>query len=211
MILERADHPDQHAKGGDQGLVIAQAIRCFGGMDDLDRLPSIREGASSSLHFTDQPFDAVLAGAVLEGHPKQQGLRLLTPASFGDLGRTRFVPSLGQVAAAGGVSVVAHPWGRRYTHQALDEARFAALKDEGLAGIEVDHQDHEERDRETLRAIARNLDLVVTGSSDYHGDGKVDHDLGCNTTDPEDFARLVDLARASAAASGRTTPEVLFP
>jgi predicted metal-dependent phosphoesterase TrpH len=115
------------------------------------------------------------------------------------------------VAAAGGVSVVAHPWGRRYTHQALDEARFAALKDEGLAGIEVDHQDHEERDRETLRAIARNLDLVVTGSSDYHGDGKVDHDLGCNTTDPEDFARLVDLARASAAASGRTTPGVLFP
>jgi len=115
------------------------------------------------------------------------------------------------VAAAGGVSVVAHPWGRRYTHQALDEARFAALQDEGLAGIEVDHQDHDERERETLRAIARNLDLVVTGSSDYHGDGKVDHDLGCNTTDPEDFARLVDLARASAAASGRTTPTVLVP
>ena len=115
------------------------------------------------------------------------------------------------VAAAGGVSVVAHPWGRRYTHQALDEARFAALKEDGLAGIEVDHQDHDEPTRDELRSIARNLDLVVTGSSDYHGEGKVDHDLGCNTTDPEQFFRLVELARASASASARTTPDVLVP
>jgi 3',5'-nucleoside bisphosphate phosphatase len=115
------------------------------------------------------------------------------------------------VAAAGGVSVVAHPWGRRYSHEALDEARFARLKRHGLVGIEVDHQDHDEPTRVELRAIARNLDLVVTGSSDYHGVGKVDHDLGCNTTDPEEFARLVELARASAAAAGRSTPEVLLP
>jgi predicted metal-dependent phosphoesterase TrpH len=115
------------------------------------------------------------------------------------------------VAAAGGVSVVAHPWGRRYTHQALDEARFAALKDEGLAGIEVDHQDHDEPTRAELRSIARNLDLVVTGSSDYHGEGKVDHDLGCNTTDPEELARLLELARTSAKVAGRTTPEVHLP
>jgi len=115
------------------------------------------------------------------------------------------------VASAGGVSVVAHPWGRRYTHQALDEARFAALKDDGLVGIEVDHQDHDEPTREELRSIARNLDLVVTGSSDYHGEGKVDHDLGCNTTDPDELERLVELARASAKAAGRTTPEVLLP
>ena len=115
------------------------------------------------------------------------------------------------VAAAGGVSVVAHPWGRRYTHQALDEARFAALKADGLVGIEVDHQDHDEPTRDELRSIARNLDLVVTGSSDYHGEGKVDHDLGCNTTDPDELSRLVELARASAKASGRTTPEVLVP
>ena len=40
--------------------------------------------------------------------------------------------------------------------------------------------------------IARNLDLVVTGSSDYHGEGKVDHDLGCNTTDPDELSRLVE-------------------
>ncbi|HEU4512300.1 MAG TPA: PHP domain-containing protein [Nocardioidaceae bacterium] len=115
------------------------------------------------------------------------------------------------VRDAGGVSVIAHPWAKRHNFAALDEARFAALKEEGLAGIEVEHQDHDEATRDRLRSIARDLDLVVTGSSDYHGAGKVDHDLGCNTTAPEEYERLLELARAASAASGRTTPEVLVP
>ena len=121
-------------------------------------------------------------------------------------------PLMGAVHGAGGATVVAHPWGR-HDHGpdggAMGEAALAALRDAGLTGIEVDHQDHSPVARETLRAIARNLDLVVTGSSDYHGTGKVDHELGCNTTDPDDYARLLERAAAAAAASGRTTPGVV--
>jgi predicted metal-dependent phosphoesterase TrpH len=97
------------------------------------------------------------------------------------------------VAAAGGVTVVAHPWGRG-SRSVLDAEALAGLKDLGLAGIEVDHQDHSAADRVELRALARDLDLVVTGSSDHHGLGKVDHDLGVNTTDPEQYERLLSLA-----------------
>ena len=97
------------------------------------------------------------------------------------------------VAAAGGVSVVAHPWGRG-SRSVLDAEALAGLKDLGLAGIEVDHQDHAPAARAELRALARDLDLVVTGSSDHHGLGKVDHDLGVNTTDPEQYERLMSLA-----------------
>ena len=86
---------------------------------------------------------------------------------------------------------------------------FAELAGGGLAGIEVDHQDHDEDERRDLRAIARNLDLVATGSSDHHGTGKVGHDLGCNTTDADEFARLLELAQASAARSGRPVPSLL--
>jgi sugar phosphate isomerase/epimerase len=81
----------------------------------------------------------------------------------------------------------------------LSEPAFADLRDLGLAGIEVDHEDHDPATRAALRGIAANLGFVVTGSSDYHGTGKVDHDLGCNTTAPEELARireLADLARA---------------
>jgi predicted metal-dependent phosphoesterase TrpH len=103
------------------------------------------------------------------------------------------------VVAAGGVPVVAHPWARS-ARPALTEAAFAHLRDLGLAGIEVDHQGHDAAARKTLRGIAGNLDLVVTGSSDYHGTGKVDHDLGCNTTAPEELARIRELASTARAA-----------
>jgi hypothetical protein len=46
-------------------------------------------------------------------------------------------------------------------------------------------------------------------SSDHHGDGKVDHELGCNTTAPDPLRRLLDLAAAATLASGRETPRVL--
>lgn len=97
---------------------------------------------------------------------------------------------IGLLNAAGGVAVIAHPWGRG-SHHVLTPTRLAQLKAAGLAGIEVDHNDHDAEARASLRQIARELDLVMTGSSDYHGTGKVDFDLGCNTTAPKEFDRLM--------------------
>jgi predicted metal-dependent phosphoesterase TrpH len=115
------------------------------------------------------------------------------------------------VADAGGVTVLAHPWAKRHNHEALDEAGLAALQELGLTGVEVDHEDHDPATRERLRGLARDLGLVVTGSSDHHGSGKVGHDLGCNTTAEEEFRALVAAAARSADASGRRTPQVVTP
>ncbi|WP_372733819.1 PHP domain-containing protein [Nocardioides sp.] len=135
--------------------------------------------------------------------------RFLNPGMPGYVDRyaASLVEVLRIVASAGGVSVIAHPWGR-HGSVAMPESSLAELAGLGLAGIEVDHQDHSPADRETLRAIAHNLDLLVTGSSDHHGAGKIDHELGCNTTDPDEYHRLLALASAAAARSGRRTPEV---
>jgi predicted metal-dependent phosphoesterase TrpH len=94
------------------------------------------------------------------------------------------------VARAGGVSVVAHPWGRE-SAEVMQAADLAELHEVGLTGIEVDHQDHDGAQRAELQVIATDLGLVVTGSSDHHGLGKVGHDLGCNLTAPEEYERLV--------------------
>jgi predicted metal-dependent phosphoesterase TrpH len=118
------------------------------------------------------------------------------------------VDTIRYVDQAGGVSVIAHPWGRSGRHWP-GERELAGLKEEGLSGVEVDHQDHDAETRRLLRAMARDLDLVVTGSSDYHGAGKVDHDLGVNTTSREDYQRLLELAAAASERSGRRTPEVV--
>lgn len=116
---------------------------------------------------------------------------------------------IGMVREAGGVSVVAHPWARRHDHSALSLEGFAELQEAGLVGLEADHEDHHPEVRAELRRIAKELDLLVTGSSDFHGEGKTGHDLGCNTTAPEEYERLLALAAESAEASGRAAPTVV--
>lgn len=114
----------------------------------------------------------------------------------------RLTDVLALVREAGGVSVLAHAWGRR-REEVPDAEDLAGLTAAGLTGLEVDHQEHDPGQRARLRAIARDLDLVVTGSSDHHGTGKVDHDLGCNTTDPAEYERLMALAAEAARVAGR--------
>lgn len=104
----------------------------------------------------------------------------------------RYAPStveaLRTITAAGGVTVIAHPRGQRGS---LSDERLAALAAEGLTGVEVDHQEHGPATRAALRSLAGDLGLVVTGSSDYHGTNKTDHDLGCNTTAPDQYEALL--------------------
>jgi predicted metal-dependent phosphoesterase TrpH len=122
---------------------------------------------------------------------------------------TELEAMIGTVVDAGGVPVLAHPWASRHDHEALDHAGLERLRDAGLAGVEVDHQDHDQGKRERLRRLAADLDLLVTGSSDYHGTGKTDHELGCNTTAPEQLERLLALAARAAERAERTTPDVV--
>ena len=107
------------------------------------------------------------------------------------------------VKAAGGKAVLAHPWSRG-SDKVLTPDRIAELVDFGLDGIEVDHPDHSEEQREGLRKIAATHDLVVTGSSDYHGTGKSeDFRLGANTTSPEELERLLGLRLSVSARNGQ--------
>lgn len=64
---------------------------------------------------------------------------------------------------AGGLAVLAHP-GASGTR-----ARLTALRAQGLDGVEVRHPSHSPSDTTRLAAIARELDLVPSGGSDWHG------------------------------------------
>lgn len=107
------------------------------------------------------------------------------------------------VHAAGGVAVIAHPWGRGREHVLPVGTLERLVNEHGLDGFEVDHQDHEPEARERLRSLGARLGVLMTGSSDYHGTGKVDHDLGCNTTSEEMYAALkAKMEAATPAAPG---------
>ncbi|OLZ56881.1 PHP domain-containing protein [Amycolatopsis keratiniphila] len=101
--------------------------------------------------------------------------------------------AIDMIAAAGGVTVIAHPFA--YTRGAtISVDVLAGLAGHGLTGVEVDHPNHDEETRVRLHGLAGELGLVRTGSSDYHGTNKT-IDLGDETTDPLAFEELV--ARAT--------------
>ncbi|PWI43980.1 PHP domain-containing protein [Streptomyces sp. ICBB 8177] len=92
------------------------------------------------------------------------------------------------VKGAGGVTVFAHPAAAK-RGRTIPEAAIAEMAAAGLDGIEVDHMDHDEPTRARLRALAAELDLLTTGSSDYHGSRKSCR-LGEYTTDPEVYREI---------------------
>jgi predicted metal-dependent phosphoesterase TrpH len=93
---------------------------------------------------------------------------------------------------AGGVAVMAHPFAS-VRGRVVDDTVIEAMAAAGMTGLEVNHRDHSPDQVRHGLALADSLGLFVTGSSDYHGDGKPNL-LGENTTDPEVLDRIEDLA-----------------
>ncbi|WP_410536619.1 PHP domain-containing protein [Streptomyces sp. KL2] len=100
------------------------------------------------------------------------------------------------IKGAGGVAVFAHPLAVK-RGRCVPESAIAELAAAGLDGIEADHMDHDAATRERLRGMARDLGLLATGSSDYHGSRKTCR-LGEYTTDPDVYAEIA--ARGSGTA-----------
>jgi predicted metal-dependent phosphoesterase TrpH len=107
--------------------------------------------------------------------------------------------AIGLVRAAGGVPVFAHPLARR-RGRVVDDSVIVAMAEAGLGGLEIDHPDHDEADRLHLADLAKQFDLVHTGSSDYHGTNKQTR-LGACTTSDHEYERLVSMATGGAPVS----------
>lgn len=102
--------------------------------------------------------------------------------------------ALALIRAAGGLAVFAHPLARRRGPVVAD-ATIAEFAEAGLVGLEVEHPDHDDADRAHAAELAAELNLVATGSSDYHGTNKTTR-LGARLTDPDAFAQLIALPSA---------------
>ena len=102
------------------------------------------------------------------------------------------VEAIELVRAAGGVPVCAHPMaptrGRIPTTADFDAMIYA-----GLGGLEVAHRDNPDESRAVLMGMAAEHDLIVTGSSDYHGRGKPNR-IGENLTSVQSLTRIREQA-----------------
>ena len=109
------------------------------------------------------------------------------------------VEAIALIRRAGGVAVIAHPFAS-HRGQILKPEDFSELVSACLNGIEVDHRDQNPDERAMLRTIAHELDLVITGSSDYHGTGKL-NSLAENHTHREQWEKLESQSNARRVVS----------
>jgi predicted metal-dependent phosphoesterase TrpH len=111
------------------------------------------------------------------------------------------IDAIGLIRQAGGVPVIAHPLkgvGPDTDPEDLPIAHFEEMIDAGLQGVEVYHRDVPETARKWLLELASKHNLVVTGSSDYHGlEGKPNR-LGENSTTQEMLDRILELGTGTA-------------
>jgi predicted metal-dependent phosphoesterase TrpH len=107
------------------------------------------------------------------------------------------IEAIDLIRQAGGVSVMAHPlidFPPGAKREDLPRAHFETLIEAGLNGLEVDHRAVPSQAKSWLRDLALKHNLIVTGSSDYHGVGGKDNLLGENVTSPQMLERIIDQA-----------------
>lgn len=81
------------------------------------------------------------------------------------------------IRRAGGFPILAHPLQYRLSGSELIRL-IERLKIAGLTGIEAIYNSHSKKDEAFLRSLARKLELLITGGSDFHGTLKPDIKLG---------------------------------
>ncbi|EOM77382.1 PHP domain-containing protein [Rhodococcus rhodnii] len=184
-----AERERLRAERVDRIRAMATRMRSAGLAIDPDRILAEAGPSVGRPHLARALIDAGVVDSVADAF---RGPLSTSSEFYVDKIDTPLADAVAMVADAGGVAVVAHPRARS-RGRLMDLAQIAELVPDGLRGIEVHHPDHSAADVAVLDALADELDLVVTGSSDYHGSNKT-IPLGAFTTAPEQYARLVDAA-----------------
>ncbi len=130
--------------------------------------------------------------------------------AYADKERLTSAEALPMIRASGGLPVLAHAAQLRAENDGHLDQIVKSLVDQGLAGIEVFHSDHDAGWVAKTLALSKRYGLLQTGGSDFHGTNKKDIEMGlaAGRRVPKDlFDNMVDACdaarrRAKKAADG---------
>ena len=167
--------------------VTYEEVRALAGTDAVGR-PHIARLLMDKHYVTSakDAFDRYLA----EGRPAYVARELPSPAD-----------AIAWIRAAGGVAVLAHPTWAKVSGESLN-ALLIALKADGLGGIEVHYSSHTKRQTREYHDLAKRLDLLITGGSDFHGITKPDIEVGTGRGGLKVSEKLLDPLKKAALSVG---------
>jgi predicted metal-dependent phosphoesterase TrpH len=122
-------------------------------------------------------------------------------------GRPAFVPrelpepteAVAWIREAGGIAVLAHPTWVKESVEGLGRL-VERLKADGLGGLEVHYSTHSAKQTGEYLSLAKRLDLLVTGGSDFHGVTKPDISVGTGRGDLTVSQTLLEPLKKAASA-----------
>ena len=86
--------------------------------------------------------------------------------------------AINMIVNSGGLVVLAHPAQLKLNTEQEYRELFKELKELGVAGIEAYSSHHSEEENKEFKKMAEELDMLVTGGSDFHGETKPKVELG---------------------------------
>lgn len=169
--------------------VTYEEVRTLAGTDAVGR-PHIARLLMDKHYVTSakDAFDRYLA----DGRPAYVARELPSPAD-----------AIAWIRAAGGVAVLAHPTWAKVSGEGLN-ALLTALRAEGLGGIEVHYSTHTKRQTTEYLDLAKRLDLLITGGSDFHGITKPDIEVGTGRGGLKVSQKLLDPLKKAALLVGHS-------
>ncbi len=115
------------------------------------------------------------------------------------------------LTGAGAWPCLAHPMLYQLGYQ-QNQALHAELKAKGLQGVEDYHSSHNSYQSSRLKQIAKKLDLLPSGGSDFHGANKPDIDIGTGRGGLRvSYSLLQDIKASYAALHGHFPAEGCTP
>lgn len=171
-----------------RGEMMVEKLQALGYPITFERVREISQGDNIVRpHIAQALVEAGVVATVKEAFTEE----LIADGGKADVQKHALHPvdALKLIKRAKGICVLAHPgmWGAQGE---LPVELIEEMASSGMDGLEVDHPDHDEEQRERFRALAHGLDLLVTGSSDCHGTRYDPIRLGCATTAEDQFEEL---------------------
>lgn len=168
-----------------EGLdVTYEEVRALAGTESVGR-PHIAQVLMKKKYVTSakEAFDRYLA----EGRPAYVARELPSPAE-----------AIAWIREAKGLAVLAHPTWIKESGDGFKSC-VTALKEAGLAGIEVHYSTHTKMQTSSYLELGKHLGLLITGGSDFHGITKPDIEVGRGRGDLKVHPSLLAPLKEAAA------------
>jgi 3',5'-nucleoside bisphosphate phosphatase len=153
---------------------IIKKLQSLGISISFDQVQALAQGQIGRPHIAKVLLQMGAVSSIEEAFQKY-----LTKGAAAYMEKFRFSPrkAIDMILRAGGIPVLAHPFTLNYSFLRDLKIIVRELKGDGLKGIEALYSEHTPEQTRDYLTLAKELDLIFTGGSDFHGDTNKEVDL----------------------------------